>query len=132
MLASIQLPQRFSKRLSYQIWFYSGVQAGLDGRVPEEAIELKQRYGTGIAAAYSAGIAAGEKKRAGRETPGPEILVPERYSRSLQEKNWFLKGVEDAIGGQSGEPPPRLTQRGTVELLQAYRAGYQTGERRVG
>ncbi len=64
LLASIPVPERFNTRSSYRIWYSSGVLAGLSGRAPQEAAELKQRHNAGIASAYQAGFAAGQAKRA--------------------------------------------------------------------
>ena len=130
--AGIQMPERFTKRSSYQIWFYSGVQAGLEGHAPLNEIELTQHHGAGIAAAYQAGLAAGQAKRAELEEPAHQISVPEEYRRSLEEKIWFLQGVNVALAGRPAEYPPDLLQRNAAELLRAYKAGYRAGKRSAG
>ena len=130
--AGIQMPERFTKRSSYQIWFYSGVQAGLEGHTPQNEIELTQHHGAGIAAAYQAGLAAGQAKRAELEAPAHQIPVPAEYSSSLQERIWFLQGVDDALAGRPAEYPPDLPQRRAAELLRAYKAGYRASKRASG
>jgi hypothetical protein len=130
--AGIQMPECFTQRLSFQIWFYSGVQTGLAGRAPQNEIELRKRSGTGVAAAYQAGLEAGRIKRAEVETPAHQIPVPEQYRRTLQGKLWFLKGVDDALAGQGLEHPLSMPHRRDAELLRAYKAGFQAGKRAGG
>jgi hypothetical protein len=126
--AGIQMPERFIPRLSSQIWFYSGVQAGLEGLASSNEGALARSTGTQVAAAYQAGLAMGRAKRAELEDPAHQILVPEKHSRTIQEKIWFMKGVDDGLTGQAFEQPANLAQKRGAELLQAYRTGYQAGK----
>ncbi len=127
--AGIQMPEGYAHSLSSQIWFFSGVQAGLVGRASQNERELAQSIGATVENAYLAGLAAGQAKRAELEEPAHQIPVPEKHSRTLQEKIWFMKGVDDGLAGQAFEQPASLAQRSASELLQAYRTGYHAGKR---
>ena len=129
--AGIQMPARFTKRLSYQIWFYTGAQAGLEGRAAQNEIELTKSHGAENTAAYQAGLAAGRAKRAEVEAPAHQIPVPADFSRTLQEKIWFLEGVEEGLGGKPYADPDDLPPGGSLALVRAYRAGYQAGVRHM-
>jgi hypothetical protein len=130
--AGIQMPEDYNHSLSSQIWFFSGVQAGLEGRSSQNERELARSIGASVENAYQAGLAAGQAKRAELEAPAHKIPVPEKHSSTLQEKIWFMKGVDDGLAGQAYEQPANLGGRSAAELLQAYRTGYHAGKRSAG
>ena len=130
--AGIEMPEAYTHSLSSQIWFFSGVQAGLEGRASQNERELAQSIGASVEKAYQAGLSAGQAKRAELEAPAHHILVPAQHSGTLQEKIWFMKGVDAGLAGQAFEQPASLGGRSAAELLQAYRTGYHMGKRSVG
>jgi hypothetical protein len=123
------MPARFSAFLSYQIWFYEGVQTGIEGAQPRETAELRRHHSAGIVAAYQAGLAAGRQRREEIEEGIQHVPVPDRFASSLRQKNWFLKGVEDAAGGLPPDYPLDLYPRRSLDTLKAYKAGYGVGKR---
>jgi hypothetical protein len=126
------MPEGYTHRLSSQIWFFSGVQAGLEGRASQNERALAQSIGASVEKAYQTGVAAGQAKRAELEAPAHQIPVPEKHSRTLPEKIWFMKGVDDGLAGQTFEQPASLAQRSAAELWQAYQTGYHAGKRSAG
>lgn len=129
--AGIVMPERFAAHLSYQLWFYDGVQTGLEGFPPQEEAELSQHYGGGIVAAYKAGFEAGHRKRMEIEASSPAVSVPEGFDHSLAQRNWYLKGVEDGVAGLPLERPASLPFKHSADLLKAYKEGYLVGRRRT-
>jgi hypothetical protein len=64
---------------------------------------LRRHYSAGIVAAYRAGFAAGRQRREEIEEGIQRVPIPPQFASSLRQKNAFLKGVEDAAGGQPPE-----------------------------
>ncbi len=122
----IQMPTRYIGSLCYQIWFYEGVQTALKGEQPKSEYEMQSSYGDGIAQSYFSGYQACEQmaERAEKRT---EVVIPEKYAQSTQEKAWFSLGVEDALAGNDFETLVGSTRMASV-LFRAYQAGYTAGK----
>ena len=122
----IQMPPRYSGSLCYQIWFYEGVQTALQGEKPRSESDMRRSYGDGITRSYLAGYQACEQmgERADKRA---DIVIPEQYAKSTQEKAWFSLGVEDALAGNDFETLVGSTRMASV-LFRAYQAGYTAGK----
>ena len=126
--AGIQMPEDDTHSLSSQIWFFSGVQAGLEGRSSQNERELAQSIGASVEKAYQAGLAAGQAKRAELESPAHQIPVPEQHSHTLQEdlvheggRRW-LSGTSFRATCQPGTKKRRRTLAGVSDRLSCGQA----------
>ena len=127
----IQMPERFAQRISFQIWFYEGVQAAIGGHPPRDGFKLRREKGKTIADAYQEGFRAGEEYV---RQHLPEIMPkPTRGSKTQHENSkqtWFKLGFEDALNNRTAINETRLRKQYGNGIASEYKAGYELGKRR--
>ena len=126
----IQMPERFARRISFQIWFYEGVQAAVGGHPPRDEFKLRREKGKTIADAYQEGYRVGEeyvRQHLTEIMPKPTRGSKTQYENSKQ--TWFKLGFEDALKNIPPINETKLRSRYGKGAASEYKAGYELGKR---
>jgi hypothetical protein len=126
----IEMPERFAKSLSTQIWFFDGVQTAINKHPPLDDYELRIGKGERIANAYKAGYDAGKNYLMQQPSDNESKSVGvSKTSRDDPKKTWFVLGVEDALSNRPPINESHLRKQHGSGAASEYKAGYELGEK---